>query len=50
MNNFNVSNILWKHGMIRIESNENKILNKMFNILSILSFGESFKTFFYMIV
>ncbi len=27
MNNFNVSKILWKHGMIRIEFNENKMLN-----------------------
>jgi hypothetical protein len=37
MNNVNVSNILWKHGMIRIEFIENKILNKMFNIESTIT-------------
>jgi hypothetical protein len=46
MDNFNVSNILWKHGMIRIELNENKILNKMLNILSTLSFGGEFFNIF----
>jgi hypothetical protein len=50
MNNFNVFNILWKYGMIMIEFNENKIFLKMLNVLSTLSFGEIFKTRFYIIV